>query len=89
MECKGKTQGRGWAGLGWAGQFRPAAPTSDLQHSPLFDREFAAVAGLEVVITEDPLSCWLWLRILVTEENWKVGDEEAASPTSLGCEVLG
>lgn len=33
----------------------------DLQHVPLPDGQLAAIAGLEVVITQDPLPCGLWL----------------------------
>lgn len=50
---------------------------SNLQHVLMLDGELAAVAGLEVIITQDPLSRCLrlrlglsfWLQILVTKEK--------------------
>lgn len=51
---------------------RPRYPFN-LQHVPLPDGQLAAIAGLEVVITQDPLPCGLWLSfsfpVWVTEEK--------------------
>ena len=66
------------ARVGWTPPPRPHPYPSNLQYVPLLDGQLTAVARLEVIITQGPLSRRLrplglsfWFLVWVTEEKGK------------------